>query len=363
MKNSVFINFVFLTIYKQKLKYIAIFIISILIIFFCSTTLFIKDSLKNSLNKSLENHNDFIIKNSFNKDINIEFISKLESIRGISNIKQRVYGQYKFLSEDIYFTIVGSNELREDTIIIGNGVEKILNKYNFFKEFTINNKTFKIEKSFSKNENLIANDLIIMNMNIAKELLLLDENFATDIVFDVKNPAEKINIKDKLLRLNNNLIILEKSDIKKSYENIFNYKGGYFLTLFIVVIFTFSLVIFQRYSQISSNEKKQIAILKAIGFSIKDIIKIKLSENFVIFFTAFLLGILLSYIFVFLLNAPLLKYIFIGFSNFENDFVFESDIKLSSIITLFLFFIIPILSSVLIPTWKIAAINPYESLK
>ena len=68
MQTSVFLNFVFLQIYKHKSRHLAIFILSIFIVFLCCSTLFIKDSLQNSLFKTLENHSDFIIQNKFNKN-------------------------------------------------------------------------------------------------------------------------------------------------------------------------------------------------------------------------------------------------------------------------------------------------------
>ena len=365
MQTSVFLNFVFLQIYKHKSRHLAIFILSIFIVFLCCSTLFIKDSLQNSLFKTLENHSDFIIQNKFNKNIDLEIIKKLETIKGISNIEERVYGQYKFISENIYFTIVGtsSKDLEKDSIIVGQGVKKLLEKYQFINEFIIENKIFKIQKSLKGEENLVANDLIIMDINLAKQILQIENNHATDITFNVKNELERDNIREKVYRLDNNIKVIEKAEIKKNYENIFNYKGGFFLTLFIVVIFTLSLIIFQVYSQISSNEKKQIAILKALGFSIKDIIKLKFTENFIISFVAFILGTIFAFIFVFILQAPVLKYIFIGFNNLENNFLLDTYFNVSSIFTIFLFFMIPFLSAVLIPAWKTSAINPFESLK
>ena len=127
----------------------------------------------------------------------------------------------------------------------------------------------------------------------------------------------------------------QKENLKKEYENMFNYKGGIFLVLFIVVIFTFVLILYQRYSMISSNDKKEIGILKAVGWSIKDIIKLKIFENFIIGFMAFIIGIIISYIFVFILNAPILKNIFIGFSNIQNDFVLNTNIEITTINTSF----------------------------
>ena len=114
---------------------------------------------------------------------------------------------------------------------------------------------------------------------------------------------------------------------------------------------------------ISSTDKREIGILKAVGWSIKDIIKLKIMENFIVGFMAFIIGVILAYIFIFILNAPILKNIFIGFSNIQNDFIISSNIEISSLITLFLFFMIPFLSAVLIPVWKISVIDANESMK
>ncbi len=78
---------------------------------------------------------------------------------------------------------------------------------------------------------------------------------------------------------------------------------------------------------------------------------------------AFIIGVIIAYIFVFILNAPILKNIFIGFSNVQNDFILNANIEFTTLITLFLFFIIPFLSAILIPVWKIAIIDANESMK
>ena len=392
MKNSVFFNFLFLLLLKHKSKHIAIFIISILIVFLISSVLFISNSLKKEAFSTLENQSDFVIqKINSGKilDTPISWVEDFSSINGIKNTQQRVYGQYYFMPENVYFTIVGldlfeentnknlkellkilniSDFLQKDSMIIGNGIKKIFDKYHYFDSYDFklsNNKltTVKIFKDLPPEANLVANDLIIMDINLAKRILNINEEDSTDIVLNVPNNLERQNIKEQLILKHSNIRILQKESLKKEYENMFNYKGGIFLVLFIVVIFTFILILYQRYSMISSNDKKEIGILKAVGWSIKDIIKLKIIENFIVGFMAFIIGIIISYIFVFILNAPILKNIFIGFSNVQNDFILNPNIDFTIIVTLFLFFIIPFLSAILIPVWKISIIDANESMK
>ena len=392
MKNSVFFNFLFLLLIKHQSKHLAIFIISIFIVFLISSVLFIKNSLQKEIFSTLENQSDFIIQQTNgSKIVNtpVSWIDDFSSINGVKNTQQRVYGQYYFLPENVYFTIVGidlfeentnkklnellksldiSNFLENDSMIIGDGIKKIFDKYHYFDsyDFKLSNsdlKNIKVFNSLPKDLNLVANDLIIMDINLAKEILNINENESTDIVLNVPNNLERQNVKEQLLLEHSNLRILQKDELKKEYENMFNYKGGIFLILFIVVLFTFILILYQRYSLISSTDKKEIGILKAVGWSIKDIIKLKIMENFIVGFMAYIIGVVFSYIFVFILNAPILKHIFIGFSNMQNDFIFNPNIEINSLITLFLFFMIPFLSAILIPVWKVAVLDSIKSMK
>lgn len=392
MRTSTFLNFLFLLIYKHKSKHISISLISILIVFLISSVLFISSSIQKEVFNTLDAQSDFVVQRiNSGKIVNTpnSWIDDFSDINGISNIQQRVYGQYYFESANKYFTIVGVDLFEESTnkdikellkilniqefmkknsMIIGNGVEKILREFKYFEYYFFrlqNRDTRKVSifKALPKESNIIANDLIIMDISLAKEILNIGEDESTDIVLNVPNELEQSNIKIELILKHLDIRVIQKSDIKKAYENLYNYKGGIFLILFIIVMITFVLILYQRYTMISSSDKKEIGILRAVGWSIKDVIKLKISETFIIAFISFLIGIILAYIFVFFLNAPILSNIFLGFGNLENPVSYSANIDFSTIVTLFLFFIIPFISAVLIPTWKIAVIEPSESMK
>ena len=392
MKNSTFFNFLFLLIYKHKSKHIAISLISVLIVFLISSVLFMSSSIQKELFSTLDAQSDFVIqKMNQGRITNIpnSWIEDFSQINGVKNVQQRVYGQYYFQPSKKYFTIVGvdlfeeninknikkllsklniSDFLEKDSMIIGNGVKKQFDKFYYSDNysFKLSNRELKkvlIFKDLPKASNLIANDLIIMDISLAKEILNINEEESSDIILNVPNELERPNVKVELILKHLDIRVIQKEDIKKAYENLYNYKGGIFLILFIIVMITFVLILYQRYTMISSSDKKEIGILKAVGWSIKDIIKLKIFETFIIAFLAFLIGIIFAYIFVFILDAPFLSNIFLGFHNLENNVSFIPNISFSSIVTLFIFFIIPFISAVLIPVWKIAVIDAQESMK
>jgi len=167
----------------------------------------------------------------------------------------------------------------------------------------------------------------------------------------------------KVIQKHFDIRVIQKKEIAAAYQNLFNYKGGVFLLLFMIVLVTFILILYQRYSMITGSDRKEIGILRAVGWSIKDVITLKVAESMVVALGAFFLGIVLAYGFVFFMHAPLLGAVFFGFANMPVDFALSRTIDLRLISLLFLFFMVPFTSAVLVPVWRIAIIDPVEAMK
>ena len=130
-----------------------------------------------------------------------------------------------------------------------------------------------------------------------------------------------------------------------------------------IVLATFIMILYQRYSMISSADKKEIGILRSVGWSIKDILKLKVLESFIVALAAFIIGVIIAYLYVFMLGAPVLGALFFGTSNLPVNISLTPVFDPGLFSTLFLFYMVPFISAVLIPVWKIAVIDPVESMK
>ena len=392
MNSYPFLNFVFLQIYTNRGKYLWIFVIATLLIMIFSSFIFISNSISNDIKNSIKNQTDFTVqKIQAGKVVDIPnvWLDQLLLINGITQASYRVYGKHFYEPAEHYFTIVGIDfydeqivdnlkELVEDidinlfldkqNMIIGNGVKKFLDKYHYFDYYNFRPPNRTIEKvyiynSFPKQTNIVSSDMIIMDINLARKILGIDQAFSTDIIFNVPNIDERETVKNKIRVKYFDTRIIQKEDLFKIFENFFNYKSGLFMILYIIVIITFVLILYQRYTYISNVEKKEIAILKSLGWSIKNIILLKITENSLVFIFAFILGINLGYFYVFNLDAPLLSGVFLGFKNLPIDVIFTPVFDFGIISMIFFVFIIPIIASILIPVWKISIIEPYEAMR
>ncbi len=179
----------------------------------------------------------------------------------------------------------------------------------------------------------------------------------------LKNYEEIPTIVTKIQNMYPNTRIITKDDLKVSYQSIFDYKSGVFLSIFIICLFTFFMIIYDKTSGVTSQEKKEIAILKAIGWQVEDILKSKFYESFTISFISYTLGVLFAFTFVYIFQAPLLRDIFVGYSELKTTFELPFILDIQTLFLIF-FLTIPIyIAAIIIPSWRIATLDSDEVLK
>ena len=387
------IQFSINSILRQKSKNTFIMIIFILLTFLLSSTFFITNSIKYELNTTLNSLPQILVqkvKAGKQYDIDTSILNNILAIDGVSDASARVWGYYYFKNLDAYFTIMGldiyetqyKNNFTDivnkfdlekisqtQTMVVGKGVKKLLEKGyylgNYFNFIKPNGSIKKMDiiGTFDSDTNLESNDMIIMSKQNAREIFTINKNKATDIIVSVKNPEEIDTVSQKIQSLYPNTRIITNDDIKLSYETLFNYKSGIFLALFIIVIFTFFIIIYDRASGLTGDEKKEIGILKAIGWTIDDILKEKFYEGFIVSFTAYLIGIVFAFVFVYIFQAPLLRGIFEGYSSLKTTFELPFVLDFQTLALVF-FLSVPIyISATIIPSWRISTLDADEVIR
>jgi len=374
---------------RQKTKTIFIIIIFTILTFLLTSIFFITHSIKYELDTTANNLPQIIIQNQqAGRLTNIEttILDDILQIDGVSDAIGRVWGYYYFKQANVNFIVMGidnfENQYKKsftnisnkydlsdnNSMIIGNGVKKILKKnyYTDYFNFITPGGTLKkvnIKGVFNSNIPLESNDIILTSKDVVREIFGIDEQYFTDIVVKIPNPKEVNTIATKIKQLYPNTKVITQEQLKVSYQEIFDYKSGIFLVLFIVALFTFFMIVYDKSSGLSSEEKREIGILKAIGWKVDDILKEKFYESFIISFFAYLVGVISALIYVYILQAPLLKNIFIGYSALNVDFILPFVLDTQSLFLVF-FLSVPIyIAATIIPSWRTATIEADKVLR
>jgi len=386
------LNFLLILLVTYRKKHFSIFILSTLLITLLSSLMFLSSSIKKDIYTTLENQADFTLQKYIaGRVLNTpeSWIDEFLNIEGVLNVQGRVYGMHYYEPAEQYFMIVGldfydtqivkemqelveniniDEFLEKKNMIIGSGVKKFFDKYHYFDYYSFRPPDRTIEKIYiykklNSATDIVSNDMIIMDIANARKILGVEDGYVSDIVLKAPSLEERETILTKLKLSHFDMRIIQKSDIKKYYENLYNYKGGIFLTLFSIVLLSFGLILFQRYSMISSVDAKEVALLRLSGWKINEVLWFKITENFIVILSAYFAGIFLAYFYVYFLNAPLLKNIFLGYANLQNSTTFSPNFTLSDLVLIFLLFVLPFLLAILIPLWKVSIQEPSEVMR
>ncbi len=391
MNSNAFWHFLTLQLFKERSRHLSVIVISVMILFLLSSALFISSSIRFSLEQTLNVQPDFVMNRTQGGTAvptPLIWSDELLDIHGISKVTPRVYGRYFFEAKKKSFLIVGVDFFEEqgheniqklidetdikaffdgNNMLVGEGVKAYLHAH-FYKDsynFLTPKGQFEnvhIFKELPSQSNLVANDMMVMPIDLARKILGYTEDESTDITFNVPNPDEWYMISDKVSALHYDLQVINKSDVEKSYENLYNYKGGFFLILFLILLGTFALILYQRYSMVYSSERRQIGLLRALGWSINDVLKLKFMETLLVILISFVIGIFIAYMYVFIWGAPLLKEIFLGGQNLSNSVTFMPVLDFSILTSIFLLYALPFIAAVLIPVWRVSVTDPKEAM-
>ncbi len=390
--NFLLLDYAIRSLYRRKGKSFFIFFILSLLIFLLSSVLMIADAIKLELNTTLQTLPQITLQRFVagkQTDVSIDRVDTLLGIEGIHSVTPRIWGYYYFKPAGVNFSIVGVDAYeeqysttlskltqhfnvktleKEPSMIIGEGVKKILeeNYYtDFFNFVTSEGKWQKVSIAgvFHSHLSLEANDLIILPKKLAYTIFGMDKNKATDIIVKVANPKEIATIVQKITTRFPDMRAITQDDIRVSYQNIFDYKSGFFLSLFSVCAFAFFIIIYDKTSGLSAEEKQEIGILKAIGWSGDDILQEKFYESFIIALGAFLLGIACSLFYLYGLHAPLLRNVFMGYSELKPPFALPFSLDYTMFVLLFLLSVPIYIAATLIPSWRASSLDADEVMR
>jgi ABC-type lipoprotein release transport system permease subunit len=160
-----------------------------------------------------------------------------------------------------------------------------------------------------------------------------------------------------------NFSVLTQEDIRNKYASVLNYKSGIFVVFMGVAFLTFFMIVYDKASGLSSEEKKEIGILKAIGWTIDDVIRAKIYEGTIVALSAYLVGIVTALLYVFVFQAPFIGSIFIEDSFIEKWTSFAFVIDYMVLFLLFLLSVPIYIAATLIPSWRVATQDADEVMR
>jgi ABC-type lipoprotein release transport system permease subunit len=352
---------------RRKGKNIALILAYVLVVFLLASVTLFTHALKTEASRVLDNAPEIVVQRmeAGRQDVvPIHYVDVLKTIRGVHEARGRLWGYYYDPGIGANYTLMVPPAFPHDdgAIIIGRGIAENHRIYKgdlfAFRSYSGDTVLFTVNDVMSPESELVSSDLILLSGKDFRRLFGTRTGFVTDVTLSVRNDKEIQTVAEKIIKLFPDTRVITKREILRTYESIFDWRGGLIVVILSVNALAFVIFAWDKASGLSAEEKIEIGILKAVGWETSDVLLMKFWEGTIISLSSFLLGTLLAYVHVFFSSVVLFEPVLKGWSVLYPQFKLVPFIDPYHIATLFFLTIVPYTVATIIPAWRAATIDP-----
>ena len=179
----------------------------------------------------------------------------------------------------------------------------------------------------------------------------------------VINPAEARVIARTIVERLPGTRVIEKDLLGRVYALVYGRRAGLVLAASIPALLALLILAWDRASGLGPEEKREIAVLKAIGWSTSDVLWSKLLEAILVSAVATTLGLFVAYVWVFSFGAPGLRQSIVGWSVLYPTGPLTPAVDVAQLLALALAVVAPFVGLSIVPAWRAASADPLESMR
>ncbi|CAG1022753.1 hypothetical protein MTYM_01966 [Methylococcales bacterium] len=405
-KQRYIIDFTISSLLRRKVKNIGLLTLYTLIVFILASTMFFTYSIKKEAKMILQGSPEIVVQKivAGRHDLfPVDHIDQIKAIRGVADVEGRLWGYYyDSLVQANYTVLTPSKPVDESAskarttvvvdpndphaadvnkplydydgtapevggIVIGNGVARMreigVGDFMPFMAFDGQIMNLKVVGTLSSESELVSSDLILVNGEDFRKLFGIAPTFVTDVIVSVKNPSEVSMVAGKIKKKLHDSRPIIREEILRTYDSIFNWRGGMMIVVFSAAVLAFVIFAWDKASGLSAGERREIGILKAVGWETADVIQMKFWEGAMVSLTAFFTGVILAYIHVFFTGSAVFEPALKGWSALYPNFALTPFVNAEQLTTLFFLTVVPYTVATIVPTWRAATIDPDSAMR
>jgi ABC-type lipoprotein release transport system permease subunit len=216
----------------------------------------------------------------------------------------------------------------------------------------------RIREILSAESELVAADLILMAEDDFRKLFGISNEYYTDLSLKVRNAKEIPTIATKITQLFPDTRPILRDEILRTYDAVFDWRGGMIIVILTAAILAFIILAWDKATGLSAEDRREMGILKAIGWETSDVLLMKFWEGVAVSLTAFLAGLILAYVHVFFASSTLFEPALKGWSVLYPEFKLTPFVSVYEVANLFFLTVVPYTVATIVPSWRAAIIDP-----
>ena len=366
-KQAYLIDYTLAALLRRKAKNGGLLIVFALLVFVLASVMLFSQALRFEARTVLADAPELVLQRMVagrHELVPAEYLERLGRIRGVQRIEGRLWGYYydPVVKANYTFMAPSDEPIAAGTLVVGAGMARVrglaVGDTLALRSYTGALSRFSIARILPQASELVSADLVLMAAEDFRAFFAMPAGVFTDIALRVANPLEVRNVAAKLAERFPDSRPILREEILRTYESIFNWREGIVLVLASMALLAFVILAWEKASGLAADEKREIGILKAIGWETGDVLRMKFWESALISVFAFLLGYVAAYLHVFYFSSGLFAPVLKGWAVLYPHFALTPVIDGFQVFTLFFFTVFPYAAATLVPIWRAAITDP-----
>ncbi len=352
---------------RRKGKNSSLLLVYTLIVFVLSSVIFFTHALKKEAELVLKDGPEIVVQRTMtgrNQPVPLAWAESIRKISGVMAVRPRLWGYVydTLLKANFTLMVPAENQPEQGSIDVGSGVARAYGASTgdmiAFAGHDGEHRIFTVRNIIDSESQLLTSDLVLLSELDYRDFSGIAAGQASDLVLRVRNPKEYSTVAKKITRMYPDSRPIVRTEIQRTYDAVFSWRSGLIVLIFSASALAFVIFAWDKASGLSAEERREIGILKAVGWETSDVMLMKFWEGVAVSLTAFLAGTVLAYAHVFFASSALFMPVLKGWSTLYPSFRLTPFVDFGQVATLFLFSVVPYTITTVIPAWRAATIDP-----
>ena len=211
---------------------------------------------------------------------------------------------------------------------------------------------------FAADSALLTHDLVILPTDELRRVYGMEPGVSTEIAVAIYNPQEVATVARKIQERWPDVRTISRQQILQTYDAVFDWRGGLWAALLFSTIAAFAILVWDKATGLSAEEYRTIGVLKAVGWTTRDVMELKLWEGTLISLISLLTGLIAAQIHLLWFDGALFTRVLKGWSVLFPPFDISLNLDAYGLVLCLPFVVIPYVIASLVPSWRAAITDP-----
>jgi ABC-type lipoprotein release transport system permease subunit len=361
------IDFTLSSLLRRRAKNAGLLLVYTLIVFVLASVMLFTHALRHEAAHVLAEAPEIVLQRMVagrHDLVPASYLDRIGEVRGVQRKAGRLWGYYYDPAVKANYTLLvpPADPPATGEAVIGAGIARArgLSAGDFITWRGADGRphTLRVAGLLASDSELVSSDLVLVSEAFFRAFFGVPAGQFTDIALAVRNPREVRKVAEKLTVALPDARPILREEILRTYDAVFAWRQGIVYVLLIGAVLAFVVFAWDKASGLSAEERREIGILKAVGWETGDVIRMKFWEGAIVSLTAFLLGYVAAYVHVFFAEVALFEPVLKGWAVLYPHFQLVPTVDGLQLATLFFFTVFPYTAATIVPIWRAAITDP-----